>query len=87
MFGLAADQGHVNARHDLGQMQRHAGLKRAADRGDADAQYQVGMLYRDGQEVPEDRTEATRRFPCRDAAVVFRRWPDMGRPRRSQAGG
>ena len=62
-YGLAADQGHhVDAQRHLEQMQRYAELRQAADRGDAEAQYQLGILYRDGEEVPQDPAEATRRF-------------------------
>ena len=41
--------------------------RKAADQGDADAQYNLGSVYRDGEGVPRDYAEALKWF--RKAAV------------------
>lgn len=50
----AADQGHVRAKHRLDVV---ADIK-AAERGDADAQYELGWCFMDGEHVWEDPAEA-----------------------------
>jgi len=37
-------------------------LRKLADQGDADAQYQMGVRYHDGEEVPQDDTQAVQWF-------------------------
>ena len=37
-----------------------AELRAKAEQGDAEAQYNLGMLYADGRGVPQDRVEAAR---------------------------
>ncbi|MCY4374466.1 MAG: hypothetical protein OXC31_11885, partial [Spirochaetaceae bacterium] len=44
LLGLAADQDHATAQRVLEQMQRIAELIQAADRGDTDVQYELGIL-------------------------------------------
>ena len=69
---LLADQGHADARHNLGWMYASgegvveddaeaAGWYRlAADQGFAGAQYNLGWMYANGEGVPEDDAEAVR---------------------------
>src|ERR1700694_1489127 len=49
-----ADQG--------GKAQSVAGLRRAAGQGDADAQWQIGVRYHNGEDVPRDDTQAMQWF-------------------------
>ncbi len=41
---------------------RRAEVRRLADLGDADAQWQLGVLYHDGEGVPKDDTQAVQWF-------------------------
>ena len=71
-FRMAADQGHAEARFNLGVMydggqgvarDSPAAMKwyrMAADQGDADAQCNLGVMYCRGQGVPQNTSEALR---------------------------
>jgi TPR repeat protein len=72
-----ADQGTVKAQYYLGSVyygsQRYTDAARwyrnAADQGDPAAQNNLGIMYKDGQGVPQDYAEALRLFSkgCRTA--------------------
>ena len=39
-------------------------LRRAADQGNADAQFNLGVMYAEGRGVPRDDAEAARWYRC-----------------------
>lgn len=72
-LGRAAGQRHRLARHEFFDLQawdevqdkeekkqRIAGLRKQGEAGNADVQFKLGMIYRDGLGVPRDYAEAIR---------------------------
>lgn len=65
-----ANRGNLLAQHELGfaylasleKAQAVAWFRKAADEGFADAQTTLGLLYRDGQGVPQDYSQAVAWF-------------------------
>ena len=52
----------LELRQNQTELQDVDALRRDAEEGDADAQYNLGVLYFEGQGVPEDRSETIRWF-------------------------
>eukprot|EP00931_Biecheleriopsis_adriatica_P043236 TRINITY_DN2472_c0_g1_i11.p4 TRINITY_DN2472_c0_g1~~TRINITY_DN2472_c0_g1_i11.p4 ORF type:complete len:103 (-),score=28.68 TRINITY_DN2472_c0_g1_i11:8-316(-) len=46
----------------------------AAEQGDADAQYNLGVMYRDGRGVPKDEVEAARLYGLAAEVCPKMRW-------------
>ncbi len=62
VFSLAAFSGCQDALEQGGVPSRNDSIQTAAERGDAFAQYSLGVVYANGEGVPEDDVEAIRWF-------------------------